>query len=71
MQFIYIRIRYGVCSIGVGRSHSDAMDKSSMVSESSDFEGVTDMKDAIAQLRQNGYKIASIVVPEHVEELSE
>ena len=68
-QFIYVRIRYGQCSIGVGRSHSDAETKASVVREDESLEGVTDIDDAIEELRKQGYLVKSIVVPEHVKEL--
>jgi hypothetical protein len=71
MQFVYIRIRYGQCSIGEGRSHPEAMDKAVVVYESDDLMGVTDIGDAVALLHKHGYKVRTIVVPEHVEELSE
>ena len=69
MKFIYIRIRYGTVSIGIGGSHVHAMNQSRVVREDPTCAGVTDMQDAIRELERAGYKVRSIVVPEHVEEL--
>lgn len=71
MQFIYVRIRYGDCSIGVGGSHQDAMNKSELVRSDPDMVGVLDIKDAIRELKKQGYRVRSIIVPEHVEEIEE
>ena len=69
MEFVYIRIRYGECYIGVGRDHNQAENKSVLVKEDASMEGVTDITDAIEQLRLNGFHIKSIIIPEHVEEV--
>lgn len=69
MQFVYIRIRHGACLIGTGRSHPEAESKARVFRNSASLDGVSDMEDAIKELERAGYKVKSIVVPEHVKEL--
>lgn len=69
MKFVYVRIRHGEASVGVGSSHYEAAHKAEVVKVSEDFAGVTDIEDAIHVLHEFGYKVKSIVVPEHVREL--
>lgn len=69
MHFIYIRIRHGQCWIGTGRSHPEAESKANVVRNSASLAGVSDIEDAIKELERAGYKVKSIVVPEHVKEL--
>lgn len=71
MQFVHIRIRYGHCYIGVGNSHAEAQSKSKLFKESESLCGVTDMEDAVRMLREAGFKVETIVVPEHVETVPE
>jgi hypothetical protein len=68
MRFIYIRIRHGDCTIGVGSSHNEAFERASTVEEANpDLVGVTEVDDAVWMLRKHGYRVESIVVPAHVE----
>jgi len=68
-QFVYVRIRHGEHSIGVGRSWMAAMNNAMVVGHSSETMGVSDIHNAIDVLRSNGYLVKSIIVPEHIEEL--
>jgi hypothetical protein len=71
MRFIYVRIRGCMGWIGVGGSHNDAMNRAEVVKECPEYYGVLEDLDAISLLRENGYRVKSVVVLEHVEELSE
>lgn len=68
--FIYVRIRHGASYIGVGRSKPEAQIKSALVRECDSLRGVTGVEEAIKELGRAGYKVASRIVPEHIEEVS-
>ena len=68
MQFVYVRIRHGECQIGVGNSHSEAESNAEVVAHDSEWEGVTEIHDAIGALRAQGFKVKSYIIPEHVVE---
>lgn len=71
MRFVYVRIRNGQVLIGLGSSHTEAFEKAVMVFEDERYTGVTEIWDAIASLRREGFQVRSMVVPEHVEEIAD
>ena len=54
-EIVYIRIRHGEVSIGVGATEDIAMDNSECVKGSELYDGVSDAVDALFELRENGY----------------
>ena len=69
MRFIFLRIRHGSAWIGTGGSYAEAECKADLVTLEDSLAGVSGIDDAIRVLKKNGYRVKSIVVPEHIEEL--
>lgn len=68
MKFVYIRIRYGQCRIGVGADHNQARGAAEIFKEDAqNLSGVVGMEEAVNMLRAAGYTVESIVVPSHIE----
>jgi hypothetical protein len=69
MRFLCVYIRCGSASIGTGASNAEALERLVEVESDPSLAGVTDIDDAVRVLRKHGYRVKSIVVPAHIEEI--
>lgn len=66
-RVLYVRIRYGEFSVGVGKTEEEADGSSEVVNRHESFAGVTDVVDALVGLRNRGfYYVAPPEVPKTV-----
>ena len=66
-RVLYVRIRHGQFSVGLGKTADEAMDAAEVVNTHASFAGVTDVVDALVGLRNRGfYYVAPPEVPKTV-----
>jgi hypothetical protein len=54
-QVLYVRIRHGRASLGLGTTEDAAIDNAKEIGEGPQFDGVTDAVDAVLLMRELGY----------------